>query len=95
VVRHCGVRSAQLPRLRQRYAQAVAQNRAHAERYAGQVEVRELLSRYQPVAKRFLVASYAQDPDRTAELDELLAEHGVAKDWVAAVRAAVRAERRG
>jgi hypothetical protein len=84
----------QAPALRQRYAQAVAQNRAHAEQYAGQVEVRGLLSRYQPVAQRFLVASYARDPDRTKELDELLAEHAVAKDWAAAVRAAVQQERR-
>jgi hypothetical protein len=83
------------PVVRQRYAQAVAANRAHAERYAGQVEVRRLLSRYRPSAQRFLVASYAQDPDRAAELDELLAEHGVAQDWAAAVRAAVRRERSG
>jgi hypothetical protein len=83
------------PVVRQRYAQAVAENRAHAERYAGQVEASRLLSRYRPAAQRFLVASYAPDPDRATELDELLAEHGVAEDWAVAVRAAVRRERRG
>jgi hypothetical protein len=82
------------PVVRQRYAQAVSENRAHAERYTGQVEVRGLLSRYQPVAQRFLVASYAQGPDRTKELDMLLDEHAVAKDWAAAVLAAVQLERR-
>jgi hypothetical protein len=83
------------PALRQRYARAVSENRAHAARYAGQVEVRELLSRYRPVAQRFLVASYGQDPDRTKELDELLAEHAIAKDWAEAIRVAVQQQRRG
>jgi hypothetical protein len=83
------------PVVRQRYAQAVAENRAHAERYAGHVEARRLLSRYRPAAHRFLVASYAPEPDRATELDELLAEHGVAEDWAAAVRAALRRERPG
>ena len=89
------VEQGQDPVARQRYAQAVAENRAHAERYAGQVEARRLLSRYRPAAHRFLVASYAPDPDRATELDELLTEHGVAEGWAAAVRAAVRRERRG
>jgi hypothetical protein len=82
-------------RRRQRYARAVSENQAHAERYARQVEVRRLLSRYRPVAQRFLVASYAQAPDRAPELNELLAQHPVAQDWADAVRAAVRQERRG
>ena len=83
------------PALRQRYAEAVAANKAHTERYARQVDVRRLLSRFRPSAHRFLVASYGQEPDGTTELDDLLAEHGVADDWAAAVRAAVRQGRRG
>jgi hypothetical protein len=83
------------PAVRQRYAQAVAENRAHAERYERQVDARRLLSRHRAPAQWFLVASYAQDLDRAAELDELLARHGVAEDWAAEVRAAARQERRG
>jgi hypothetical protein len=41
-----------------------------------------------------MLASYAQGPDRTKELDMLLDEHAVAKDWAAAVLAAVQLERR-
>ena len=82
------------PVVRQRYAQAVAENEAHAQRYAAQVDVRGWLSRFRPPAQRFLVAAYAQSPDRAAELDGLLAEHQVAPDWAAAVRAAVRTQPR-
>ena len=80
------------PIVRQRYAQAVAENRAHTDRYGRQVELRRLLSRHRPVAQQFLVASYANDPDGAAALDDLLATHPVADDWAAAVQAAVQQE---
>jgi hypothetical protein len=83
------------PELRQRYAQAVSENQAHAERYRQQVQARRLLSRYRPSAQRFLVACYAHNPAGADGLDELLAEHGVTGGWADAVGTAVRRERPG
>jgi hypothetical protein len=73
----------------------IAENRAHAQRYGRQLQAQRLLMRYRPAALRFLVASYAPDPDRATECGELLAEHKVAQDWAAAVRAALARESGG
>jgi hypothetical protein len=63
------------PALRREYERTVQRNAEHAVRYLRQVELRRLREHYRPVATRAIVDSYAQPPDDTDELRQLLADH--------------------
>lgn len=83
------------PRLRREYQQAVDRNAEHIVRYGRQTQLRRLRERYQPAAERYVIASYAREPDRPGELRELLDRYVAPPERRDALVAAVARERSG